>query len=337
MKQSGFFPHGECILKNLVALTADLAKIWPEHWQEKFGKDLYQRYLSMRLKLLDARVESFGSDHRIEYTIMHKNRPERMIFLPGFADTKENFYNAAQCLKQDCDILIPDLPGFGCSFRRKSEQYNLANYGRWLQELIIHLGWTDFHLVGNSLGGAVAIELALIMPERLKSLTLVDAAGIVLPEVKSIYHEFVADRNIFEITTPLQFNYLLNRVFFNPPAIPPFIRHHLYNEFFNHSKWHKKILNDLLGGVQAMDDPRLQDFTLNRKLKDIRTPTMVVWGDEDSLFPPAIGEFITSQIPGARLYVLADRGHGPQVEAPMQFGRLLRKFMRKVSQPRPIT
>ncbi|MCX6128881.1 MAG: alpha/beta hydrolase [Proteobacteria bacterium] len=312
-------------------LKAERPSIISSRWKGNFGGDFYAQYLRMRLKLLGAHVYHYGTDHKIEYTKTERGRPERLIFLPGFADTKENFYNAAQFLVQDYDMIIPDLPGFGRSFKRKGERYNLKNYALWLHDFIMETGWTDFHLAGNSLGGGIAIELALSLPERIKSLTLVDPAGIVLPEVESIYHEFVADRNIFEITTPLQFKYFLNRVFFRPPLIPPFVWDHLYHEFSKHSKWHKKILNDLLEGVQSMDDPRMNDITLNRKLRDIKTPTMVVWGDEDSFFPAAIGHFVASQIPGARLYLLADRGHGPQVEAPYQFAQLLRKFMRSIT------
>jgi len=316
-------------MKIATTLKKELLRTIPHRWKEDFGRDFYERYLKLRVKFLNGRVQWYGADYKIEYTIIDQGKPEKLIFLPGFADTKENFYNAAQFLTNHCDMLIPDLPGFGRSFKRKGETYNLANYKVWMQDFIDQIGWTDFHLVGNSLGGAVAVELALCMPERIKSLTLVDCAGVVLKNHSSIYHEFVNERNIFEITTPLQFDYFLNRVFFTPPLIPPFVWDHLYREFSKHSKWHKKVLNDLLEGVKSMEDPRLEEFTLNHRLKDIRSPTTIIWGDEDSFFPVATADFIRSQIPGSTLYLLADRGHGPQVEAPLQFAQLMKKIMRR--------
>lgn len=316
-------------MKLATTLKNELLRSIPHRWKEDFGGGFYDKYLKMRLKMMSARVEWWGADTKIEYAIIERGKAEKLIFLPGFADTKENFYNAAQLLMSDCDMIIPDLPGFGKSFKRKGETYNLTNYAKWVGAFIEHTGWTDFHLVGNSLGGAVAVELALSMPERIKSLTLVDCAGIVLKDQPSIYQEFLDGRNIFEISTPFQFDYFLNRVFYTPPMIPPFVFEHLYKEFHKHSKWHKKVLTDLLEGVTTLDDPRLDEFTLNKRLKNIKTPTMIIWGDEDTFFPAATADFVHSQIPGSTLYLLADRGHGPQVEAPMQFANLVKKFIRR--------
>lgn len=316
-------------MKLAISLRDELLRNIPVRWKEDFGGDFYDQYLKLRLRFLKAQVEWYGADYKIEYMICDQGRPEKMIFLPGFADTKENFYNAAQFLVGDYDVMIPDLPGFGRSFKRKGETYSLANYGKWMLDFIESTGWTDFHLVGNSLGGAAAVQVALSIPDKVKSLTLVDCAGVVLKDRPSIYQEFLADRNIFEITTPLQFDYFLNRVFHTPPVIPPFVWDHLYREFSKHSKWHKKVLTDLLEGIKTLDDPRVDHFTLNNRLKDIKVPTMIVWGDEDTFFPPETADFIHRQIPGSVLYLLADRGHGPQVEAPLQFAQLMKKWMRR--------
>ncbi|MDQ3232495.1 MAG: alpha/beta hydrolase [Pseudobdellovibrionaceae bacterium] len=316
-------------MKLALALRDELLRNIPARWKENVGEDFYEQYLKLRLKFLKARVEQVGGDHKIEYMITDQGRPEKLIFLPGFGDSKENFYNAAQFLVNDCDVMIPDMPGFGRSFKRKGETYSLTNYTKWMSDFIEQTGWVDFHLVGNSLGGAVGVKLALSMPERIKSLTLVDCAGIVLPDQPSIYQEFLDDRNIFAIDTPLQFEYFLNRVYHTPPVIPPFIWDHIYRDYQKHSKWHKKVLSDLLEGVQTLDDPRLDEFTLNRHLKHVSVPTMIVWGDEDTFFPPATADYVHSQIPGSVLYLLADRGHGPQVEAPLQFAQLMKKFMRR--------
>ena len=316
-------------MKLAQTLREEIIRSIPARWKENFGEDFYEQYLKLRLKFLKARVEWYGAEHKIAYMITEQGRPEKLIFLPGFADTKENFYNSAQFLVNEFDVLVPDLPGFGRSFKRKGETYNLSNYKKWMVDFIESTGWTDFHLVGNSLGGAVAVDLALTMPEKIKSLALVDCAGVVLKDQPSIYQEFVDGRNIFSIHSELQFDYFLNRVFHTPPVIPPFVWNHLYREFQKHSKWHNKVLSDLLEGVSTLDDPRLDEFTLNRRLKNITVPTMIVWGDEDTFFPPATADFIHSQIPGSVLYLLADRGHGPQVEAPWQFAQLIKKFMRR--------
>lgn len=310
-----------------VLTPKDVKQFLPLKVRQKIGADIYNGVLDLRLKILGAEVKQHGTDKIIEYTEIVHNRPERLVFLPGFADSKENFYDCAHFLQSGFDMLIPDLPGFGRSFKRKGQNYNLGNYGEWMQKFIEDLGWTDFHLVGNSLGGAVAIELALRMPERLKSLTLIDPAGIVFPEVPSIYDEFLNERSVFEIHSPMRFEYFLNRIFYKPPVIPPLVWDHLYRDFSRHSKWHRKILNDLLEGIESMQDPRLPEVVLNSRLKNIQTPTLCLWGDEDTFFPSQTGYFVQAQVPQCKFYLLANRGHAPQIEAPRQVTQLIRKFV----------
>jgi pimeloyl-ACP methyl ester carboxylesterase len=309
----------------------ELKRSLPQDWFENLGADIYSQYVKLRVKLLGGQVFRSGPDGKqIEYLKVERGNRPKLVFLPGFSDTKENFFDPAQILVKDFDLLVPDLPGFGKSFKDPHAYYNMENYGRWICELIQEVGWTDFHLVGNSLGGATAFYVALMMPKRVKTLTVVDPAGIVLPEFSnSLYHEFVDGRNIFSIHTHEQFKYFLQRVFFKPPLIPPFVWEHIYLEFAKNADWNHKVLNDLLEGVTDMADPRMLEVALNRRLQEIKIPTLVVWGDEDSLFPAEMGQFVKEQMPHARLYIMPDVGHSPQVEAPLAFCRLLTKFIRE--------
>lgn len=307
----------------------DLQRMIPNAWRESVGSDIYHQYMKLRLKMLKGEVFRSKGPCSIEYVKIEQGKKQRLIFLPGFADCKENFFDAAQGLVSDFDLLIPDLPGFGKSFRSTDYSYNVPNYGRWLVDFIREVGWDDFHLIGNSLGGATAIEVALAMPERIRSLTLVDPAGIALPQYPSVYHEFIQGRNVFEVRTQVQFDYFLQRVFHRPPLIPPLVRDHLFREFERNAKWYRKVLSDLLDGVQDFKDPRFEEVALNHKLPQLRMPTLIVWGDEDSFFPSETGFYMQRLIPQAKLYILADRGHSPQIEAPWQFVKLFKKFIRR--------
>lgn len=297
-------------------------------WRENLGADIFQQYIRLRMRLLKAERLQTSGDKPIEYVKIEQGKKNKMIFLPGFADTKENFFDAAQFLANDFDMIIPDLPGFGRSFKNPEDRYTLKHYGQWLEGFIREVGWQDIHLVGNSLGGAIAIELSLRMPEIIKSLTLIDPAGVALPEHTSVYKEFIQGRNVFEIQSRERFEYFLHRVFHKPPVIPVFVKDHLYSEMAKNSKWHRKILYDLLENVADFDDPRILEVSLNNKLKEIKIPTLIIWGDEDSFFPSETGFFMQQQIEGSKLYILHDRGHIPQIEAPLQFARLFRKFVR---------
>lgn len=311
--------------KNVLSQIKDAI---PDAIRGSVGSDIYLNYIKLRTRMLGAEVKTFGDVRPIEYALVEKGRKERIVFLHGFADCKENFFDAAHVLSLDYDLLIPDLPGFGKSFRDSNEVYNLEHYARWLGDLFKELGWDKFHLIGNSLGGAIAIEIATTMPELIQSLTLIDPAGVVIPEHQSIYHDFLNDRIVFEIHSPIQFDYFLNRVFQKPPLIPPFVREHLYEEFSKYSSWNRKILFDLLEGIKSMKDPRLDAIILNGQLKDIKAPTLVLWGEKDSFFPAITGHLLRREIPNCRLEFLRGLGHSPQNEAPMRVMRLVRKFLK---------
>ncbi len=72
----------------------------------------------------------------------------------------------------------------------------------WIGDFIERLDIKDFHLVGNSLGGAVCTKLTEKYSERIKSLSLIDPAGFYIPEVKSVYDEVLNDENLFQVGSP---------------------------------------------------------------------------------------------------------------------------------------
>jgi pimeloyl-ACP methyl ester carboxylesterase len=77
-----------------------------------------------------------------------------------------------------------------------------------------------------------------------------------------------------------------------------------------------------------MKDPRLDEITLNRQLKDIQAPTLILWGEKDSFFPAITGHLVRREIPNSRLEFLRGLGHSPQNESPMRVMRLVRKFLK---------
>lgn len=312
------------VLPSFMALRSALAS----NWRENLGADIFQQYIRLRMRLVKAEKFSSGGERPIDYLKVDQGKQQKLIFLPGFADTKENFFDAAQFLCNDFDMIIPDLPGFGQSFKHQDQAYTIKAYGDWMLAFVEHTGWEDFHLLGNSLGGAVGIELALRIPEKIRTLTLIDPAGVALAEHSSVYQEFIEGRNVFEIQTRERFEYFLQRVFHRPPLIPPFVRDHLFSEMASNSKWHRKILYDLLENVQNFDDPRVREVSLNAKISKITTPTLIVWGEEDSFFPADTGTYMQQRIEGSQLYILQGCGHIPQIEAPLQFARIFRRFVR---------
>lgn len=299
----------------------------PRKWKERAGIKLYERYLTVRRTLLDAGVAEHDGERHMSYLFCDRGHPETLVFLHGFADSKDNFYDAAHFLVDRYNIICPDLPGFGKSDKRKDDTYSLANYGSWVCDFIEGLGLDDFHLAGNSLGGAVAAEVARRIPDKVKTLTLIDPAGIYYKGKHSLHQELFDGNIIFDVRNRLEFEYFLDRVFYNRPLLPPPVKDFFYYEFHGHSLWHRKILDDLFQGLKSEDDPRLYEVALNNRLPEIRVPTLILWGDEDSLFPHETAYEVKKLIPSSRLHFFTDVGHSPQIEVPRRFARVLKKFL----------
>lgn len=303
----------------------------PHQVKVRTGEHVYDAYLKLRRKLVKAEVKTCGSERHMAYFEIDQGHTETLLFLHGFADSKDTFYDACHFLQGDFNIICPDLPGFGQSQKLKDDIYSLENYGRWVTDFIDKIGLKDFHLAGNSMGGAIAAQVALIRPDLLKSLTLIDPAGVYIEDHHSIHHELFDGNVIFDVRNRDQFEYFLNRIFHRRPFLPPPVKDFFYKEFHRHARWHRKILNDLLENLDSADDPRLYRVAINQRLKKITTPTLIVWGDEDTLFPVETAYVMHRLIEGSKLAIMPDIGHCPQLEAPRQFARVLSKFVKDIN------
>ncbi|HLI27321.1 MAG TPA: alpha/beta fold hydrolase [Chloroflexota bacterium] len=211
-------------------------------------------------------------------------------------------------LAAGCHLLAPDLLGFGRTDRP-----------HWLdtvQDFVIHyldlldaLGLERVHVAGLSLGGWIAAELAVWASHRLKSLTLIDPAGLYLPgcEVPDL---FVLD--------PAQ----IVRLLVHDPA--------LAERLLAVPETPELAAQRLKGQVtlaRVAWNPYLYDPKLSQRLHRVRVPTQLLWGAEDRLFPLAMAAAWRAGLPEARLLVLPDCGHLPPIERPEQCADAISRFV----------
>ncbi len=207
-----------------------------------------------------------------------------------------------------CRLLAPDLLGFGQSDRPD-----------WLddvQDFVVHyldlldaLGVERVHLVGLSLGGWIAAELAVWASDRLTSLTLIDAAGLYLPgheapDLFTLSHEqtirlLVADPAVAERLLAV-------------PETPELTAQRLKGQ---------------VTLARVSWNPYLYSPKLMQRLHRIRAPALIVWGERDRLFPVAMGEAWAAAIAGARLAVVPGAGHLPPIEQPERTADLVADFV----------
>ena len=198
-------------------------------------------------------------------------------------------------------VIVPVHPGFDGTERPEqltSVRLLATVYARLLRDLDL----TDVCVIGNSIGGWIAAELALAesgAPDRrVSSVVLVDAAGLRLDAAP------VAE--YFSLTRDMVFDL----AYFNPDA------YRVDPATLSQERIAARAANNaaLLGyGGTTMADPSLLG-----RLPAIGIPTLVVWGAADRIVPPAHGQAYAGAIPGGRLRVIAAAGHLPQLEAPAE-------------------
>jgi pimeloyl-ACP methyl ester carboxylesterase len=214
-------------------------------------------------------------------------------------------------LSRDRRVVLPVHPGFGASegFEAIETIEDLVFHTR---DVLDALDLARVDVVGLSLGGWLAAELALRSPERVGRLVLVDAPGVRLPGVPM--------GDVFMVP-PAQARRL---VFHEPeselalrllPDAPPPDRVEM-------------ALRGREAAARLLWNPALHYRKLTARLWRIRAETLVVWGAGDRLIPQAYGEAWARTVPGARLEVIERCGHLPPLEAPERFAATVLDFLR---------
>lgn len=248
-----------------------------------------------------------------------------VVWLHGFNDLPESFLPTAARLIRRYRVVIPAMPGFGDGWMDPGERHTLDAYGSWLGDVVRELGGSRFHLMGNSLGGATALAIAAAEgPGRIASLVAVNSGGLDLAGVRSVNDEMRDGRNLFAVRDRAAFEQFLQRIFARRPYMPRPVTARLAAELRRSADWYDRLVADMLL-------TKLHTSAISASVADfatIRVPTLIVWGDRDTLFPLSHGEHLARVIPGAKLAVLEGVGHCPHLETP---GRLAEAFTRFAS------
>lgn len=215
-------------------------------------------------------------------------------------------------LAEHYDVIVPCLPGYGQSTRPDwiMGVHDLAAWVTWLaRDLDVR---TPLNVVGCSLGGWIAAEIATVAPQFVSKLVLVGAMGI-KPENGEIFDYFL-DSGMAG----------LRHAFHRPDDSPEFIRY-----------WGKEWSPEEADLVEQHREmtcrvawkPYMHSLTLRHLLRGVRTPTLLVWGGDDAITPLSCGEIYERAIPHARLVTIPNCGHMPEMEKPAEFAKLVRDFL----------
>lgn len=194
-------------------------------------------------------------------------------------------------------VITPAHPGFGGT-PRPDWLDTMAGLAAVYRELLDRLGLQDVTVIGNSIGGWIAAELALLGSARISSLVLVDAVGIE-----------VAGHPVTDIF-PLGMDELARLSYHDPAAfrIDPAAM----------TEAQRAGMAANRAALQTYGGARMADPGLHGRLAAIACPTLVIWGEADRIADPGYGRAYAAAIPGARFELLPSTGHLPQLETPEQ-------------------
>jgi len=276
----------------------------------------------------DIRYVELHGD-RIAYRAAGDDRgPETLLLIHGMAGSSATWRNVIPKLAANYRVVAPDLLGHGLSAKPRGD-YSLGAFAVWLRDLLDQLGIPRATVVGQSLGGGIAMQFAYQHRDRCDRVVLIGSGGLG-PELNWMLRllsapgaEFLlpalAPKPVLDAGNAVR-AWLISAGLRSPRGAEIWSA---YSSLSDADSRHA-----FLRTLRSVVDYRGQAVSaLNRLHMTAQLPVMLVWGDDDRIIPVAHGHAAHQAVPGSRLEILPGIGHFPHVEAPDQVTELLADFI----------
>jgi pimeloyl-ACP methyl ester carboxylesterase len=249
-----------------------------------------------------------------------------LILLHGVTASHANWEHTIPAFAGRWRVVAPDLPGHGRS-AKPDAPYTIDFYAGVIRSLGRALGIDEAVVVGNSLGGQIAIEIGLAYPGWTRALVLVAPAGGFGSVTQGL--RFALGPLAGARTLRMALPWALDRCFHDPSGPACERRRRLLAERLasdDYPAFARAVSRSIVGALAGARQP----------LDALTQPTLVVWGRHDRIIRPAASQRLLRNVPQARLAMLERSGHLPMVEQPDAFNRLMTEFLAAVdAAPRP--
>ena len=252
-----------------------------------------------------------------------------VVMLHGLGATNASLLPCLADLARDHRVIAPDLPGFGNSAAPRAA-YTPAWFAAWLEELMRQVDARPAVVLGNSLGGRIAIEAGFAHPRSVRGLVLLTPSPAfrrmrqVVPMVKLLRPELAR--------LPLPVNHRLvvevvRQFFGEPDRLPRPWYDAAADECVRvlKSSAHRQALLACARQIVVEEAHGRNGFW--DRLPGLQPPALFVWGDRDRLVPAAFAKHVVDALPETRSVVMEDCGHVPQFEHPAATMSLVREFL----------
>jgi pimeloyl-ACP methyl ester carboxylesterase len=277
------------------------------------------------LRLHDVRVRGA----RIS-SLTAGNGRQHVILIHGLGGAKSSFYETVAALAPEYTVHAIDLPGFGSSSKPMSASYSPDFFARHVLRFMDTLAIDRAHLVGNSMGGRVSLEVGLQAPNRVRTISLLSSSmafrsgrewvpliRILRPELAALPHmlrsQSVRDR----------FWNLISR----PERLDPAVGDIAADEFLRTYRSRAARVAFFAAARQIYLEGPHGPKGFWTRLPKLEPPALFIWGSDDRLVPARFSRYVAEALPEAPQVVLSDCGHVPQVELPERTHELLGEFI----------
>lgn len=245
-----------------------------------------------------------------KFKFIEEGQGETLMLLHGLFGALSNFKDLIEHFRQSHKVVVPMLPLLEMDLLHTS----VGGLEKFVQRFIEHRKYDGIHLMGNSLGGHVALVHILKHPEKIRSLILTGSSGLFENGMGDTYPKR-GDKEYIRNKTALTF------------YDPAMATDELVNEVFEITNNRIKVIKIIALAKSAIRN------NLGEEISGIKQPACLIWGNNDTITPPFVGKEFHRLLPNSELHFVDKCGHAPMMEVPGEFNRILEAFLAKEKTP----
>ena len=245
-----------------------------------------------------------------KFRFVEEGEGEPLVLLHGLFGALSNFEHLIGYFSRYNKVVMPMLPLFDLDILHTS----VGGLQKFVHKFIEARNYQHIHLLGNSLGGHVGLVHVLKHPERIKSLILSGSSGLFENGMGDTYPKR-GDYEYIKKKTQLTF------------YDPQMASKELVDEVYDIVNSRMKVIKIIALAKSAIRN------NLGEELSQIEKPTLLIWGNNDTITPPFVAKEFNKMIPNSELHFIDKCGHAPMMEVPDEFNVILHQFLTKLNHP----
>lgn len=249
-----------------------------------------------------------------KYSYIEEGQGRPIVLLHGLLGSLTNFSKIIPYFATTHRLILPILPVTELPLGQTS----IAGLTKYVRDFINYMELENFILVGNSLGGHLAVNYLLSEPEKVTALVLTGSSGL----FENTFGTSFPKRNDYEFIKQKT-----EYTFYSPKTATK----ELVDNVFENTSKRENALRIVMLAKSAMRE------SVEDTLPNILVPTLLIWGKQDRITPPFVGEDFNRLIPNSELYFIDECGHAPMLEQPLVFSRIMRNFINRMSSKPELT